>query len=323
MKLPMHRTLVARLTGLFALLLMLFAVVLELLFNAMMERKMIAHYSKTMQRNAYAISQNLSEMIAPSDYEALDENPFIVGEDTLAPYMALIEHITNCNVYLIDEQHRVTGYFDGVVQTMSGRVLPNYIEQTIALGFMGKTPFLSAKIDGETHLTTSMPIMNAKSHVLGVVLLESTLRELGFAQVSSSDILLFSGAVAFALTVLLGALFSRMFTQPITAVQRFAGRLASGEYDARMQNARKDEIGELARSMDILAERLDDARRRDQSASASSRVRFSRRFRTNSKRPSRSSAVRWKRCATALFPARVTCGRISARCWPSARACSG
>ena len=107
MKLPMHRTLVARLTGLFALLLMLFAVVLELLFNAMMERKMIAHYSKTMQRNAYAISQNLSEMIAPSDYEALDENPFIVGEDTLAPYMALIEHITNCNVYLIDEQHRV------------------------------------------------------------------------------------------------------------------------------------------------------------------------------------------------------------------------
>ena len=264
MKLPMHRTLVARLTGLFALLLMLFAAVLELLFNAMMERKMIAHYSKTMQRNAYAISQNLSEMIAPSDYEALDETPFIVGEDTLAPYMALIEHITNCNVYLIDEQHRVTGYFDGVVQTMSGKVLPSYIEQTIALGFMGKTPFLSAKIDGETHLTTSMPIMNAKSHVLGVVLLESTLRELGFAQVSSSDILLFSGAVAFALTALLGALFSRMFTQPITAVQRFAGRLASGEYDARMQNARKDEIGELARSMDILAERLDDARRRDE-----------------------------------------------------------
>ena len=295
MKLPMHRTLVARLTGLFLLLLMLFAVVLELLFNAMMERKMIAHYSKTMQRNAYAISQNLSEMIAPSDYEALDETPFIVGEDTLAPYMALIEHITNCNVYLIDEQHRVTGYFDGVVQTMGGRVLPNYIEQTIALGFMGKTPFLSAKIDGETHLTTSMPIMNAKSHVLGVVLLESTLRELGFAQVSSSDILLFSGAVAFALTALLGALFARMVTRPLTAVQRFAGRLASG-------------LTTPANGT---------------SASMSSRARFSRRFRTNSKRPSRSSAVRWKRCATALFPARMTCGRISARCWPSARACSG
>ncbi|MFR8976941.1 MAG: hypothetical protein ACLVJB_03570 [Christensenellales bacterium] len=46
-----------------------------------------------------------------------DENPFIVGEDTLHR-MALIEHITNCNVYLIDGSN-VT-IFDGVVQTMSG-----------------------------------------------------------------------------------------------------------------------------------------------------------------------------------------------------------
>ena len=106
--------------------------------------------------------------------------------------------------------------------------------------------------------------MNARSHVLGVVLLESTLRELGFAQVSSSDILLVSGALAFVLTVLLGALFSRMFTQPITAVQRFAGKLAGGEYEARMNSVQRDEIGELARSMDILARRLFEARSRDE-----------------------------------------------------------
>ena len=102
--------------------------------------------------------------------------------------MALIEHITNCNVYLIDEAAPRDGLFRrrGADDERQG-CSPITSEQTIALGFMGKTPFLSAKIDGETHLTTSMPIMNAKSHVLGVVLLlESTLRELGFAQVSSS-----------------------------------------------------------------------------------------------------------------------------------------
>lgn len=175
-----HR-LATRLTGLFAIMLVIFTLLLTLLFNAMMEKQMINHYSKTMQRDAYAISQNLSEMIAPSSYDSLDENPFIVGEDTLAPYMALIEHITHCNAYLIDEQHHVTGYFDGVVQTIGSPLLPSYIEQTIALGFMGKTPFLMMKEDGDTHLTTGMPIMNAHSHVLGVVLLETTLRELGFA----------------------------------------------------------------------------------------------------------------------------------------------
>ena len=126
-----HR-LVTRLTGLFAIMLVIFTLLLTLLFNAMMEKQMITHYSKTMQRDAYAISQNLSEMIAPSSYDSLDENPFIVGEDTLAPYMALIEHITHCNLYLIDEQHHVTGYFDGVVQTIGSPLLPSYIEQTIA-----------------------------------------------------------------------------------------------------------------------------------------------------------------------------------------------
>lgn len=215
---PVHRTLAARLTGLFALLLILFTLLLGLIFNAMMERKMVAHYSRTMQRDAYAhFAESFGNDRAVGLRNAGRESVYRRRGYAWRRIWALIEHITNCNVYLIDEQHHVTGYFDGVVQTMSGKLLPGYIEQTIALGFMGKTPFLSAKIDGETHLTTGMPIMNARSHVLGVVLLESTLRELGFAQVSSSDILLVSGALAFVLTVLLGALFSRMFTQPITA----------------------------------------------------------------------------------------------------------
>lgn len=178
---------------------------------------------------------------------------------------------------------------------------------------MGKTPFLSAKIDGETHLTTGMPIMNARSHVLGVVLLESTLRELGFAQVSSSDILLVSGALAFVLTVLLGALFSRMFTQPITAVQRFAGKLAGGEYEARMNSAQRDEIGELARSMDILARRLFKARSRDERL----REQQSAFFATIShelKTPVTVIRGSLERCATAWSPAGMTFGRIIIRC---------
>ncbi|MEE0297874.1 MAG: HAMP domain-containing protein, partial [Christensenellales bacterium] len=258
-----HR-LVTRLTGLFAIMLVIFTLLLTLVFNAMMEKQMINHYSKTMQRDAYAISQNLSEMIAPSSYDSLDENPFIVGEDTLAPYMALIEHITHCNAYLIDEQHHVTGYFDGVVQTIGSPLLPSYIEQTIALGFMGKTPFLMMKEDGDTHLTTGMPIMNAHSHVLGVVLLETTLRELGFAQVSSTGILAFSGVIAFMFALGLSFFFSRIFTKPITEVQHFAGALAQGQYEARIRTNKRDEIGMLYGSMDILAQRLEEARQKDE-----------------------------------------------------------
>ena len=249
---------------LFLLLLIAFTLILSLLFNGILQRQLISNYNKSMQRHAYAISQNLSEMIAPSGHDMLDETRFIVSEDTLAPYLALIEQITSCNVYIVDTAHNVTGYFDGVVQRLQNPLLPGYIEQSIALGFMGKTPFIQAKTGGDTHLTACMPIMNEKSRVLGVVLLESTLREMGYSQAPSAVILLTSILVSFLLSGVLAMIFTRQFTHPIKDVQRFALNLASGDYGKRMQSRQKDEIGSLSHSMDILAERLEDARTRDE-----------------------------------------------------------
>ena len=264
MKFPSARgSIRQRLFRLFLLLLFAFAVILTLLFNGILQRQLISNYNQSMQRHAYAISQNLSELIAPSAYDTLDETRFIVSEDTLAPYLALIEQITNCNVYLVDTLHNVTGYFDGVVQRLEHPLLPGYIEQTIALGFMGKTPSIQAKLSDGVHLTACMPIMNEKSQVLGVVLLESTLRQLGYSQAPSAIILLTSLLISFCLSGLLAVLFARLFTNPIKEVQRFAHALAGGDYAKRMKSRQRDEIGSLANSMDILAERLEDARERD------------------------------------------------------------
>ena len=202
------RSLVWRLMHMFAALLVIFTLLVGLLYNALMRRQTIAHYSQSMQRDAHTIAQNLSEWIAPSNYEGLDETRFIVSGETLTPYLAFIEQLTNSTVYIVDTYHNVTGYFSGVVQQIANPQLPGYLEQCIALGFMGKTPFIQAQMEGETHLTTSMPVMNAKSQVLGVVLLTSTLREQGYAQVPSTTILfvepdlcLSAGRAAFVLPV--------------------------------------------------------------------------------------------------------------------------
>ena len=258
-----RRSITARLMLSFAAMLVAFTVLLTLIYNAIMERQMIAHYSASMQRDAYAISQNLAELFAPSSYDALDDTRFIVSEETLTPYLALIEHITRCNVYLVDTQHSVTGYFDGVVQSLGSPLLPAYIEQSIALGFMGKTPFIQSEQDGEVHLTACMPVMNAHSRVLGVVLLESTLRELGYAQVPSATVLLASCVIAFFVSVALSFILSRHFTRPISKLEQVALSLAGGHYETRTQLHRRDEIGSLASSMDVLAERLEEARQRD------------------------------------------------------------
>ena len=269
-------SIMARLMLLFSLLLIAFTLIVGVLYNALMRRQSILHYSESMQRDAYAISQNLYDLMANfSGSDALDETRFAVSEDTLGPYLAMTEQITRCNVYLVDTYHNVTGYFDGVVQTLDRPLLASYIEQTIALGFMGKTPSVQAELNGETHLTACMPIMNAQSRVLGVVLLESTLRELGYAQVPSSTILIVCAVISFLLSFLLALFFSRQFTRPISALQKVALALASGRYGTRTNLSQSDEIGSLARSMDTLAERLEESRRRDEQLHAQQQAFFS------------------------------------------------
>ena len=266
MKIPFLRrhSITWRLIQLFICLLILFTIIVGLLYNGRLRKQTITHYSQSMQRDAYAIAQNLSEWIAPSRYEGLDDTRFIVSEDTLTPYLGFIEQLTNSTVYIVDTHHNVTGYFSGVVQTIANPLLPSYLEQSIALGFMGKTPFIQAQMDGETHLTTCMPVMNTKSQVLGVVLLTSTLRQQGYEQVPSTSILLQSLIFSFPLAVLLSFFFSSMFTRPISKLQQVALSLAGGEYQTRTNMVRKDEVGSLAHSMDILAERLEAARAHDE-----------------------------------------------------------
>lgn len=273
MKMPRH-SLSARLMGLFALLLIVFTLTIGLLYNALMRRQMMNHYNKTLQRNAYAISQNVSSLLLPR-YGNLDENRFLVSEDTLAPYMALIEQVTGCNAYLIDAGHNVTGYFEGVVQTLSRQLLPGYIEQAVALGFMGKTPVVQSRGKGDVHLAACAPVMNEQGRVLSVVLLETTLRELGFAQVSSATILLVSASISFGLSVLLAFLLSRAFARPISKVQKVALALADGRYETRTDISQNDEVGSLAHSMDILALRLEEARNLNERMQSQQRAFFS------------------------------------------------
>lgn len=264
MKRMPRRSVAVRLMGLFALLLVAFTLMVGLFYNTLMRRQMISHYSRSMQYDALAIAQNLSEMFAPSVYDVSEENLFIVSEETLAPYLALTERLSDCSVYLVDVRHNVTAYLDGVVQSFANPLLPGYLEQTIALGFMGKTPFIQADLGDDTHLSTAMPVMNAQSRVLGVVVLETSLRELGFTQVPTARVLLISCCIAFAVSVLLASAFSHIFTRPISNVQKAALALADGRYETRICSTAKDELGSLARAMDVLAVELEAAHSRDE-----------------------------------------------------------
>ncbi|OIJ40606.1 ATP-binding protein [Massilia timonae] len=67
------------------------------------------------------------------------------------------------------------------------------------------------------------------------------------------------GAVAVALSALAAILLARHFRRPIDRLARGAATLAAGDYGVRLPLGRSDELGDLARHFNVLAERLDQA----------------------------------------------------------------
>ncbi|WP_306396662.1 ATP-binding protein [Telluria beijingensis] len=67
------------------------------------------------------------------------------------------------------------------------------------------------------------------------------------------------GAAAIVLSALAATLLARHFRRPIDHLARGAATLAAGDYGVRLPQERSDELGDLARHFNVLAERLDQA----------------------------------------------------------------
>jgi diguanylate cyclase (GGDEF)-like protein len=72
--------------------------------------------------------------------------------------------------------------------------------------------------------------------------------------------LLFAGSVAVALSLVACLWMARGFVKPIRAIQSAANRIRRGELDVRLGMSRRDEIGDVARTFDLMLADLGDSR---------------------------------------------------------------
>jgi two-component system OmpR family sensor kinase len=77
--------------------------------------------------------------------------------------------------------------------------------------------------------------------------------------------ILVAGVVALAIAIIVGILVARAFSRRVSRLQRSAAQVASGDFSARFPDDAKDELGDLARTLDAMRHQLselDDARKR-------------------------------------------------------------
>ena len=136
--------------------------------------------------------------------------------------------------------------------------MPPQVKEKVERCFQGQGFVLeeyNPMLDG-IMLTVGQPVYGDNGQIKAVLMLHSPVEGLREAVWEGLRILFISLLVAAVLGMLLAVLFSWRFTKPLNAMKNVAEHLAERDYSARSNISQQDEIGELARTLDELAGRL-------------------------------------------------------------------
>ena len=105
-------------------------------------------------------------------------------------------------------------------------------------------------------LTVAVPIIDINKNVLGVILLHSSITDLTKSMDKFFIYLLIALLAEVVLAGLMGFYFSKNIAKPIKIVNDAALEMTKGNYKIKTNIYRKDEIGELSNSFDLLSSKL-------------------------------------------------------------------
>lgn len=137
--------------------------------------------------------------------------------------------------------------------------LPKHIKEKVEKCFAEGADFSVEEYNiwlNDIMLTVGEPVYDAQGKVKAVVLLHSPRQGLNKAVWDGLQVLLISLLAALALVMVLSVLLSWRFTRTLNIMRDNAEQLADRHYEVRNNVTQKDEVGELARTLDVLAERL-------------------------------------------------------------------
>ncbi len=234
----------------FALALLSFSLVIGTVFMVLFKNYTINIYKKELSSRATSIAQVLSGYLTRSGMNGMG------SMGGMGSYLRFIDQIAGTDIWVVDENLNLIT--SGALAKYEYSDLPENADTLIKEVFNDQVVF-SEDFSGilkELTLTVGTPIKSSTGKILGVVLLHSSVFGMNEAIQRGFALLGLSIFAALCISFLLSVGFSITFTQPLNKMKNTALRLASGDYSAANKISQKDEIGSLANTMDILAERL-------------------------------------------------------------------
>ena len=234
-----------KLAACFAAVLMLFAAVLGGVYAAAFRRHTISVNREAMEVQAAAIAETLTSFGSG------------MGRGRgggYGAYLRFLNALTPAEVWIVDDDRTLLAPGR---DRMGRDSLPAGAWAIVERALSGENAWgegFSALLD-DPALTVGVPVRTAAG-VTGAVLLHSHVSGVDKAVGQALSILCAGAAAALVLAGGAAVWLSWRFTAPLERMRGAAGLLAEGDYAAKTTVNQADEIGQLARTIDHLAERL-------------------------------------------------------------------
>lgn len=233
--------------GAFVLVILLFSLTLGSVFFFLFRSHTIAINRSSMEQKAVSIARSLSE----------ETRGKRMG---YGAYLNHLKEIAMAEVWIVDEALNV--YTPGCSDIGFLRSkLPENADAVVSQVFEGKTTYGAEFSEslGVSSLTVGAPIYFG-SEVVGAVLLHSPVSGIDSAVRQGLATLAIGCVVGLLFAGIAAAILSDRLARPLRTMKETALLLAQGHYDIKTGITTQDEIGQLARTMDVLAEHLEKAR---------------------------------------------------------------
>jgi len=249
----------------FSAALIVFSIIIGNIFMLLFKNNAVEIHKNELKRRALTIADTISELM---DGSSLNFGPgmgrhggMMMGmQGGLGLYIRNLDDIAMADAWIVDEELNllITGSMSHIQYNYTD--LPQDADIVVKKVFEGQTTFSEgfSKLLETPTLTIGTPI-TSDGQIIGALLIHSPIQGINDATSEGFRILLISIFMALILSVLLSVALALTFTKPLEKMKNTAALLAGGNYSVKTGIKQNDEIGDLAKTMDILSQRLGKA----------------------------------------------------------------
>lgn len=230
----------------YALVVLLFALVLGAVFLQLSEKATKNNIKKQLFSQAKVIAKRYNEFI-------LDEY-----KDSLTYIEVLREvGIVAEDIWVVSNPNARKPMNSDLI-TIPFQDLPKEYQEVYLGAFAGEDTYRSnySKTYGFDTISVGVPVRGANGEVCGAIILNAKVERQTEAIRDTKSMIFLSMVVALIVSFIFAILFARQLVRPISKMRQTALLLAENKYESKTGIDRKDEIGDLARTIDFLTDKL-------------------------------------------------------------------